>query len=636
MDQTQLEAFTRALAERARRAPRSYQTRVVLLGALGYLYVLGVLALALAVPAATVFMVATGAGEVGAQLMLRLGLPAVVIAYAIIRALHVKFPAPSGVPLRVAEAPKLDDTLAELRAALGAPRFHRVLVTNEFNAAVAEVPRLGIFGWPRYYLILGLPLMAGLTTAQFRAVVAHELGHHSRRHGRVASWVYRIRVTWLQVVRQLRKARRGTWLFARFFNWYAPYFGAYSFVLARAQEYEADRHAAELTSAQDLGDALIAISVKSRYLGAVLRPSIDRMIELSEAPPDHAQRDLIRQLQGPPPIETAARYVTAALNEDTSGADTHPALRDRLAAVGYRVDADMAAAFSRTVSPEQTPAAAELLGTALLQRLTAQLDDAWQAGARKAWREAHDSLRRDRERLTVLQREAATRPLNAEESRARARLTESLDGAAAAIPLYSALVDAQPNDADSRFTLGRLLLVEGRPEARTHFEQLESDVWYGSIANRFLAAQYLDLGDADSARRHTAKALAQADLLDRAKEERSRWLKSDEFAEPTMPADDRDRIVQVLAGEPAVRTAYLMRKHVNHAPEYPVHLLIVLAKYGIITRSEPSMNRALAQRLVQTIQVDGDLRIRVYASRKDWLVSRARKLGHSRIYTKTS
>src|SRR5687768_18129818 len=46
-------------------------------------------------------------------------------------------------------------------------------------------------------------------------------------------------------------------MFERFFNWYAPYFEAYSFVLARAQEYEADRCSVLVSGKENSARALI-------------------------------------------------------------------------------------------------------------------------------------------------------------------------------------------------------------------------------------------------------------------------------------------------------------------------------------------------------------------------------------------
>jgi hypothetical protein len=39
----------------------------------------------------------------------------------------------------------------------------RVGQIDDFNAAVVQAPRLGLFGWYRNYLLIGLPLAKALT-----------------------------------------------------------------------------------------------------------------------------------------------------------------------------------------------------------------------------------------------------------------------------------------------------------------------------------------------------------------------------------------------------------------------------------------------------------------------------------------
>jgi Zn-dependent protease with chaperone function len=72
------------------------------------------------------------------------------------------------------------------------------------NAGVQQVPRFGIFG-SRNFLVLGLPLLQAVTPTELRAVVAHELAHLSRSHGRVNVWLYRIRATWGQLLESLEE-----------------------------------------------------------------------------------------------------------------------------------------------------------------------------------------------------------------------------------------------------------------------------------------------------------------------------------------------------------------------------------------------------------------------------------------------
>src|SRR5207248_8888294 len=133
-----------------------------------------------------------------------------------------------------------------------------VLLDESFNAGVIQIPRLGLLGWQRNYLVIGLPLMQALSPEQFRAAIAHEMGHLSRNHGRFAGWVYRLQQTWSRLLETLQAERHGaSVLFEWFFNWYAPYFSAYSFVLRRADEYVADRCAVELAGVRSASEALI-------------------------------------------------------------------------------------------------------------------------------------------------------------------------------------------------------------------------------------------------------------------------------------------------------------------------------------------------------------------------------------------
>src|SRR6184192_4184879 len=161
------------------------------------------------------------------------------------RVLWVRFPAPGGVRLRAGDGPGLVALVHMLTARLRTPRLHRILITTVGNVGVVQRPRLGPFGWYRNYLLLGLPLMQTLSPEEFRAALAHELGHLSRQHGRFGSWIYRIRVMWLRLGAQPQGGHGGLatqWFLTR----WAPYFNAYTLVLARRQEYDADQFAAQL------------------------------------------------------------------------------------------------------------------------------------------------------------------------------------------------------------------------------------------------------------------------------------------------------------------------------------------------------------------------------------------------------
>ena len=82
----------------------------------------------------------------------------------------------AGLPVTESDEPELWRTVRELADEVGTTAPSRIVLTADVNAAVAEDARLlGLRPGPRR-LYLGVPLLQGLSQAQLRAVLAHELG----------------------------------------------------------------------------------------------------------------------------------------------------------------------------------------------------------------------------------------------------------------------------------------------------------------------------------------------------------------------------------------------------------------------------------------------------------------------------
>jgi Zn-dependent protease with chaperone function len=273
----------------AKKEPAKYRLRVALLALLGYAYIALVLAVLLSLVVLLVIL-AFSYGKAN-YIIIKVGWILIVLAAVVIRSLWVKQTPPTGFELTRADAPRLFDLIAELTTALGAPRIHHVQMLDFFNAAVVQVPRFGFFGGYKNYLLLGLPDMQACSPAQFRATLAHELGHLSGQHGRFSSWIYRLRRTWGQLLERLEaEGRWGSFIFTSFLSWYAPYFQAYSFVLARTHEYEADEAAARLTGAENVAEMLIDTRLKGSYLEENFWPEVYRRAETEPRPVADAAR----------------------------------------------------------------------------------------------------------------------------------------------------------------------------------------------------------------------------------------------------------------------------------------------------------------------------------------------------------
>src|SRR5205823_12256437 len=147
-----------------------------------------------------------------------------------------------------------------------------------------------------------------------------------------------------------------------FLKRWAPYFNAYSFVLARQHEYEADRLAADLAGGEHLARALVHTALRDAYLDRHYWPILSAELQTTALPPADSIARLTRALREPLPQDAGRQWLAEALARKTGLEDTHPSLSERLTALEVAPPPDGGA----DLQPE--PSAAEaLLGAALPQ-----------------------------------------------------------------------------------------------------------------------------------------------------------------------------------------------------------------------------------------------------------------------------
>ncbi|MEI8326879.1 MAG: M48 family metallopeptidase [Betaproteobacteria bacterium] len=369
---------------------RAYRRSVAAFATLGYLWVIGCVALACGV----LWWLATSLHQ-GARMR---GFSFWVLAFAVgllwssLRALWLRLEPPQGQVVSAADAPALFQALEKIRVKVEGPRIHHVVLNDEFNASITQLPRYGVFGGAVNYLCLGLPLTLALDRRRLLAVLAHEYGHLRGNHGVLGAWIYRTRATWLKLYHALRNDNGvAAWLTQGFFFWYFPRFAAKAFALARQDEYEADKVAARLTGAQAMAAALIEIQVKSAWLDQVFWPEHwHRAVD--QPAPMGPFAGMAKLLVLAPQAEFAESAFQQALRRLSDVDDTHPVLRDRLEALEQRAQLP---AWSNT-------SALALLGPKAAQWL-AHFDRQWCSENASEWRLHHAYLARVRERMQSLQ-----------------------------------------------------------------------------------------------------------------------------------------------------------------------------------------------------------------------------------------
>ncbi len=340
--------------------------------------------------------------------------------------------------------------------------FHQVLIISDVNAAVIQIPRLGVFGWHRNYLVLGLPLMLSLGPAEFKAVLAHEFAHSSRGHGQFGNWVYRMRRTWAQIFDQMAKHRTrwGSVLF-KFLHWFWPVFNGHAFVLSRANEYEADACSVRLAGAEAAAAALIRVRVDGALLAEKFWPGVFSRASREPEPPIGVMLELQQTLKNGPAANDAGRWLQEGFALETNNHDTHPCLKDRLRAIGRLSPGSEVGKPDSLPPPPQESAAEYYLGepTDLFAR---KMSADWKQLVSAQWKTRYDHAQKIAAEMAELEKPSGTPPTAAQIWEKARRMVE-LDGDSAAVTMLEQIVAMEPKHAGANFILGRRFLQAGDP-----------------------------------------------------------------------------------------------------------------------------------------------------------------------------
>ncbi len=235
--------------------------------------------------------------------------------------------------------PRLFAEIDSIAAALNEPVPRDVYLIGDANAFVAD--RGGIMGFgSRRIMGLGLPLLSTMTVSQFRAVLAHEFAHYYGGDTSLGPWVYRTKGSIVRVFENVgsvgRLARIAVlglmyMVVTTLLKWYFVSFLRLSNLVSRKQEYRADELACLVAGRQNLIDGLQAIHRAAAIWPTYWKQEVQPMLRMGclVAIGD----GLIRFMAIPHVSEAVSNSLERRLREERTGPyDTHPPLRDRIAA----------------------------------------------------------------------------------------------------------------------------------------------------------------------------------------------------------------------------------------------------------------------------------------------------------------
>jgi Zn-dependent protease with chaperone function len=266
---------------------------------------------------------------------------------------------PPGTLLDRDSHPKLFAELEDIAARLNEPLPGEVYLIGQVNAFVAD--RGGILGFgSRRIMAVGLPLLSALNVSEFRGVVAHEFGHYYSGDTSIGPWVYKTQAAMIrtfQSIGSLQGIRVGAIQLV---------YGLISFVLkqyfvgflrvvnfvSRKKEHRADELACLVAGSAACMRGMRKVHGSSMawmpYWNSEVAPVLDQ-----DCRPDIAD-GFARFLAAP---EIAAQVMQGIEKEIAEGKtnpyDTHPPMRDRIAAIER---------FSISAAEENSEPALSLLG----------------------------------------------------------------------------------------------------------------------------------------------------------------------------------------------------------------------------------------------------------------------------------
>lgn len=486
------------------------------------------------------------------------------------------------------EAPELFHRVDALCARLGSPRVHAIVLDQRLNAGAWERHRGVSLRPTRRVLLLGLPLLALLDDEEVDAVLAHELGHFSRRHGRLGHWLYRVQAAWAGHLDRVHERDSAAWERAgqAFAEWFVPWFGRLAFAHSRRCEFEADALAADVVNAAALGRALWRIDLLHLRWLQCADGALQDLQRQHAQPPAEGHRAWLPQLLAP---RTASADEKQRLLADIDAGSTHPPTVERLRALGLDPDA-----LASLPGPGQLRPALQVQAA----------EPAWPARVQAGWPLQHAALQVLQQRWQALQAGPATAE--------RLRLAWTLHQSAAAIADGLALKPATDVAVDFFRCSAQLRSGVEADAALAGLRRCiaQDPVW--AVPARLQIADLPAGGPLTPAEREQNEALLQRGLERRAEalDKLARAVERAELGPPAIDETQRAALQAALAAGPPLHEAWFAAAEVElpGARRFRAHVMVVRVDplvMGSAGLEEPVLAAALRDLLARVFGPPG-------------------------------
>lgn len=247
--------------------------------------------------------------------------------------------------------------------------------------------------------------------------------------------------------------------------------------------------------------------------------------------------------------------------------DTHPSLAERLDRLQQQAQ----------LAPRPALHAARHYFGDGLPALEAEAAESWATQVAAVWHGLHEEHHRlFREWSTLDAAHRRGEPLAEHTLWRCAQLTERFHGATAARPLLLEHARRFPDHPEGAFALGRIELEQGNELGVMLLKKvIEKDSAFGTAALDLLIQFHRARGEAAAAEALLEDYDRHAAMDEEARKERLKIGARDTLTEHDLPDEELEPIVRVLAGQPKIDKAWLVRKAVKIHPRRPFYVLAI-------------------------------------------------------------
>ncbi|MDF1814652.1 MAG: hypothetical protein P1V20_20770 [Verrucomicrobiales bacterium] len=263
--------------------------------------------------------------------------------------------------------------------------------------------------------------------------------------------------------------------------------------------------------------------------------------------------------------------------------DTHPATADRIKSLGVQVperDSEIRAFIERYNIGESSSILRQALGFDT-RRTEMFLDGIWGFVNDLLWKIRNVEGEGLRTALERIEKEENYRKegLGTEKMWRKASLVAELNGLDEALPIVKSILEISPNHAGANYLMGQLMVEKFDPTGIVYIETaIENDpLSYQLEGLLALSDIYRRLGNIRESEETFTRIFSVGEAYDKAVTERDKPIRFfNQFAPHSLTEDQIEDFCYTFAGVSSIKKVYAVRKMVDHIPETPYHVLIVV------------------------------------------------------------